>query len=79
MSTEMFNPPAHVLARSKAHHLSPLKVAAFAIVVFHLVGGVMLDRSHASKTIEPLACAALDDDAKCSPGTTPPPPSLPYD
>lgn len=79
MSTEMLNPPAHVLARSKAHHISPLKVAAFAIVVFHLAGGVMLDRSHASKTIEPPACAALDDDAKCSADTMPPQPSLPYD
>ena len=80
MLTEILTPPAYVLPRSKAHHISPLTVAAaFAFAMLHLVGGVMLQRSHAGPMIEPSAFVALDDDAKCSADTRPLERSLPYD
>jgi hypothetical protein len=45
--------------------------------MLHLVSGIMLERSHASATIEPSALAVLDDDGKCPADVKQP--MLPYD
>jgi hypothetical protein len=47
--------------------------------MFHLVSGIMLDRSHARATSVPAASAALDDEATCQTEVKQPALSLPYD
>jgi hypothetical protein len=68
------------MVRAKAFGVSPLTIAAtIAFVVLHLVSGAMLERSHASPTVEASALAALDEDARCPADVKRPEPSLPYD
>ena len=68
------------MVRAKAPGVSPLTIAAtIAFVILHLVSGVMLERSHASPTVEASALAMLDNDAKCSAKVKQHEPSLPYD
>jgi hypothetical protein len=68
------------VVRAKTSGVSPLTIAAtIAFVILHLVSGVMLERSHASPTVEASALSALDDDAKCPAEVKQPEPPLPYD
>jgi hypothetical protein len=79
MPTEMRRSIPHVIVHSRVLSVSPLTIAAvIAFVILHLVSGVLLERSHASPTVEPSAFAALDDEAKC-PAEVKQPEPLPYD
>jgi hypothetical protein len=56
------------VVRAQASGVSPLTIAAtIAFVILHLVSGVMLERSHASSTVEASALVKQLE------------PSLPYD
>jgi hypothetical protein len=80
MPAEMKSASASVTEHSRAPGSGTLVIAAtLAIAMFHLVSGVMLDRSHARPAIEPTALAALDDEARCSADVRSPERSLPYD
>ena len=79
MPTEITSASPRITGRSRASNISPLAIAATAaFVILHLVGGVMLECSHASPTIVSSGYAALDDEAKC-PEARQPEPYLPYD
>jgi hypothetical protein len=80
MPTEMGRSIPQVIVHSKVFSVSPLTIGAMiAFVILHLVSGVLLERSHASPTVEPSAFAALDDEAKCPAEVKQPEPPLPYD
>jgi hypothetical protein len=80
MPTEMRRSIPQVIVHSRVFSVSPLTIAAMiAFVILHLVSGVLLERSHASPTVEPSAFAALDDEAKCPAEVKQPEPPLPYD
>jgi hypothetical protein len=79
MPTEMRRSIPQVTVPSRVFGVSPLTIAAtIAFVFLHFVSGVMLERSHASPTVETSAFAALDDEAKC-PAEAKQPEPLPYD
>jgi hypothetical protein len=80
MPTEIRRASTAIVGRSRASSISPYAIAATAaFVILHLVSGVMLERSHASPSIQPSGIAILDDEAKCPAEATQPERSLPYD
>jgi hypothetical protein len=66
--------------RSRTPKLAlPTIAVTIAFALLHLIGGAMIDRSHASPGTVSSAVAAWDDDATCSADAQQPKPALPYD
>jgi len=79
MPIEIRRSPARTVESERAPSIVPLAIAAVLAFVFHLVSGIMLDRSHASAMIEPAAFAASGDEAICPMPEKQPEQSLPFD
>jgi hypothetical protein len=80
MPTEIRRRSAPSIGRSRTLRLSPATIAlTVAFVAFHLISGVLLERSHASPSLEPAPMLTSDDASMCPMATQPPEQALPYD
>jgi hypothetical protein len=77
MPTEIRRCSVPSIAPSRTLRLSPATIAlTVAFIAFHLISGVLLERSQASPAI---ASAASGDDLTCPMAPPPPEQALPYD
>jgi hypothetical protein len=78
MPTEIRRRSVPTIGRSRTLRLSPATIAlTVAFVAFHLISGVLLERSHASPAMAP---ATSVDDLTCPMAAAPPPEqTLPFD
>jgi hypothetical protein len=80
MPTEIRRCSAPSIARSRTPRLSPTTIAlTVAFVTFHLISGVLLERSHASPALAPTALAAFSEDSMCPQQTQASEQAQPYD
>ncbi len=80
MPTEIRRRSAPSIGRSRTLRLSPTTIAlTVAFVAFHLISGVLLERSHASPALPPAVSAAPDEDSMCPMAAGAPEQALPYD
>jgi hypothetical protein len=80
MPTEIRRRSAPSIGRSRTHRLGPATIAlTIAFVAFHLISGVLLERSHASPALAPAPMLTSDDVAICPMPAQPPEQALPYD
>ena len=80
MPTEIRLRSTPSIGRSRTLRLGPGTVAlTVAFVAFHLISGVLLERSHASPALAPAPMMTLDDAAMCPMAAPPPEQALPYD
>jgi hypothetical protein len=83
MPTEIRRPSAPIIRQAGAPDASPLGLIPLGIIatlaiVLHFAAYAVLDRSHAGQ-ITPTIVGAAGDQATCTPETTQPELSLPYD